>query len=257
MDVHFVCDMDKILINIETLLALIKERPVIWDKTLEIYKSKPLRETAWQEICQMLNGDYEEMDENQRQQFGKLVLKKWTQMRDSWSKDFKRRKRQKKSGCLVTKRPYRYYKQLSFLKKVIDTGHDSEESSDEEDTDNESEEDNILLKIHSQSKRKTEVTEQRNDTSAGDRDANTLEETRDTKNEEMVLKRKKIVVFDKMIKLLDDANDRKRQKSEENQHLHFFKSLLPITSTLNPDETLQFQGGVIKLLQDIKRQRNL
>lgn len=39
----------------------------------------------------------------------------------------------------------------------------------------------------------------------------------------------------------------------DNRHMSFFKSLLPSLELFDDDQTLEFQGGVIRLLQVIKR----
>jgi hypothetical protein len=36
-------------INKELLITLVAERPAIWDKTLDCYKDKKLKESAWRE----------------------------------------------------------------------------------------------------------------------------------------------------------------------------------------------------------------
>jgi len=59
-------------IDTELLISLIEERPVIWDKTLDSYKNKNLKESAWKEICIILNRDFKEMEQKQRQDFGKF-----------------------------------------------------------------------------------------------------------------------------------------------------------------------------------------
>lgn len=59
-------------INTELLISLVEERPVIWDKTLNLYKDKKSKESAWKEICVALNKDFEELEQKQRQNFGKL-----------------------------------------------------------------------------------------------------------------------------------------------------------------------------------------
>jgi len=59
-------------IDTELLISLVEERPVIWDKTLDLYKDKNLKESAWKEICVILNTDFEELEQNQRQDFGKF-----------------------------------------------------------------------------------------------------------------------------------------------------------------------------------------
>lgn len=61
-------------INVENLISLVQNRPVLWDKTLEIYKDKNLRTAGWREICIILNEDSEEMEEKNRQDYGKFVI---------------------------------------------------------------------------------------------------------------------------------------------------------------------------------------
>lgn len=39
----------------------------------------------------------------------------------------------------------------------------------------------------------------------------------------------------------------------DNRHMSFFRSLLPSLELFDDDQTLEFQGGVIRLLQVIKR----
>ncbi|KPJ14373.1 hypothetical protein RR48_01312 [Papilio machaon] len=56
-------------INVENLISLVQNRPVLWDKTLEIYKDKNLRTAGWREICINLNEDFEEMEEKNRQDY--------------------------------------------------------------------------------------------------------------------------------------------------------------------------------------------
>ncbi|KAI4454943.1 madf domain transcription factor [Holotrichia oblita] len=226
--------------NVELLITLIEERPVIWDKTLEIYKNKVLRETAWREICVILKDGFEEMNEKERQEFVKIVLKKWTQVRDSWSKDIKKRKDEKKSGSSAsTYKPYKYSDQLAFLKKIIDTtvGQESGETNEG------------VQGCVSHFEKGTENAKDIQSTKEGSTNSN-IETKHEKKNS---AKRKQAEVDNKIIKFLDNVDVHKQK--DEHPLLHFFKSLLPIASSLTVDETLQFQAGVINLLQNIKRQR--
>jgi hypothetical protein len=38
----------------ELLITLVEERPAIWDKTLDCYKDKKLKESAWRGTCVIL-----------------------------------------------------------------------------------------------------------------------------------------------------------------------------------------------------------
>lgn len=41
-------------IQIETLITLVQERPVLWDKTEDVYKDKNLKLAAWRQVCLIL-----------------------------------------------------------------------------------------------------------------------------------------------------------------------------------------------------------
>jgi hypothetical protein len=61
-------------INTELLITLVEERPAIRDKTLDCYKDKKLKESAWREICVILKENFEELEQKQRQKFGKFLF---------------------------------------------------------------------------------------------------------------------------------------------------------------------------------------
>ncbi|XP_049855137.1 hexamerin-like [Schistocerca gregaria] len=60
-------DMDEI--NTQQLIALVEQRPVIWDKTLYAYKDRKLKDAAWREVCAALRQDFEQLGQKQRQEF--------------------------------------------------------------------------------------------------------------------------------------------------------------------------------------------
>lgn len=68
----FVCcvKMEK-EIKPEELIPLVHERAVLWDKTLNDYKNNNLKLLAWREICTILIPNFENMEEKERQHFGK------------------------------------------------------------------------------------------------------------------------------------------------------------------------------------------
>lgn len=58
----------------EVLINCVESRPVLWDKTLEIYKDKIAKTAAWREICGILKEDFEAMEQKERQEFGKYLF---------------------------------------------------------------------------------------------------------------------------------------------------------------------------------------
>lgn len=61
-------------INIEILISLVEARSTLWDKSLDKYKDKTLKESAWREICTILNEDFLVLEQKERQHFGKFIV---------------------------------------------------------------------------------------------------------------------------------------------------------------------------------------
>lgn len=176
------------------------------------------------------------------------MLKKWTQTRDSWMKATKKHKDQKASGASAKpSRLYIYHEQMSFLKKITNfsVAHESTEDGD------------VHLRTES-----TDVTDEEGIALGQDR---TTESNADATQRESFpqpaskpgsseqRKRQfpvRNVVDAKMMKFIDHQMN--TPKEQEDRHTSFFKSISPTLSLLTDDQTLQFQAGVIKLLQDIK-----
>ncbi|XP_072377990.1 uncharacterized protein [Diabrotica undecimpunctata] len=49
----------------EILITLVEARPVLWDKTIEIYKDRNLTRNAWNDVCSSL--EIEEVEQTERQ----------------------------------------------------------------------------------------------------------------------------------------------------------------------------------------------
>jgi hypothetical protein len=53
-------------VDLEMLISLVQEHPVLWDKTVEDYKDRIKTTNAWIEVFKHLNGGFEEMEDNKR-----------------------------------------------------------------------------------------------------------------------------------------------------------------------------------------------
>ncbi|XP_069359086.1 uncharacterized protein [Maniola hyperantus] len=230
-------DFEK-FIRKEILISLIEKRPVLWDKTLNIYKDKVAKAAAWREICVILMEDFEKLEQEERQEFGKFVTKKWAQTRDSWLRSLNDKNRAKKAGASV--KSYRYHKQMLFLKKVVfpNKSVSSTKTKCYED--------------------RTPMMEEINNINEEDNDSqeesqyNRHNLTQPTKRSAVI--RKLGDVDEKMISYIDQQSKPKAVKHED-RHLSFFKSLLPSLALLDDDQTLEFQSRVIHLIQNIKKSR--
>lgn len=61
-------------IQAETLITLFQERPVLWDKTEDVYKDKNLKLAAWREVRLILKPNFDELDEKERKQYGEFLM---------------------------------------------------------------------------------------------------------------------------------------------------------------------------------------
>lgn len=57
-------------VDLEMLISLVQEHPVLWDKTVEDYKDRIKTRNAWIEVFKQLNEGFEEMEDNKRNEFG-------------------------------------------------------------------------------------------------------------------------------------------------------------------------------------------
>lgn len=57
-------------VDLEILISLVQEHPVLWDKTLEEYKDRIKTRNAWIEIFKQLHEGFEEMEDNKRNEYG-------------------------------------------------------------------------------------------------------------------------------------------------------------------------------------------
>jgi hypothetical protein len=57
------CDFE---FDIDLLISLVEARPVLWDKTDDIYKDRNETEKAWREVCICLQDDFEALGDAQK-----------------------------------------------------------------------------------------------------------------------------------------------------------------------------------------------
>lgn len=56
--------------DVVTLIECVRDRPCLWDKSLENYKDRIERRTAWEEIFNVLDENYEEMTPEEKRIMG-------------------------------------------------------------------------------------------------------------------------------------------------------------------------------------------
>ncbi|XP_072375826.1 uncharacterized protein [Diabrotica undecimpunctata] len=197
-------------LDTSALISLIENKTVLWDKTSEGYKDKNLRLAAWREICTILNPEFEQLEEKERQEFAKTVSDKWSNIRDTWQKSIKKKKKDKNGSGSAAKRSRNYVheEQLMFLKKVY-KHRPTEESIQTSST--------------------VPITEENVENCPSSNKKFCTRTRRSTKDKE---------IGDKMAKYLDS----RMKQEKENPNLLFFKGMLPAVDSFTMDE---FQAGVL------------
>lgn len=61
-------------IDIDNLISLVRERPVLWDKSLEEFKYKNISNAAWKDICIILYSEFDALSDKDKDMFGKIYL---------------------------------------------------------------------------------------------------------------------------------------------------------------------------------------
>ncbi|CAH0726355.1 unnamed protein product, partial [Brenthis ino] len=221
-------EIEDLHINVVKLISLIKQKPLLWDKSTELYKHRNSTRAAWRTIMVALIPGFENMDENTRRLFGKLVHQKWTHVRDNYHRSIKKQEQQKVMGGKRVKR-YVYSNQLKFLDKVLKPNEtkSTEGSCSDEDTEiNLNKSDIISLP----SIGKGSIIQSSSGLSKSDP-----------------------APAEAKVRFMDDNS---YQYNPNNRHISFFYGILPTLHTLDDDEVLEFQVGVLQLLRTIKKNRS-
>jgi len=59
-------------LDIDHLISLVETKPVLWDKTLGIYKDRNETKKAWIEIFKEINNGFENLEDKEKNDYGKL-----------------------------------------------------------------------------------------------------------------------------------------------------------------------------------------
>ena len=65
--------MEDVDVDVELVISLVEERPVLWDKSLETYKSKTETTAALREVCNHLNPGFESMSDDAKNKYGEYM----------------------------------------------------------------------------------------------------------------------------------------------------------------------------------------
>lgn len=154
---------------------------------------------------------------------GKLVMKKWANIRDNWMKCHKKSNEEQKSGSGANKRKYLFYEELRFLTKIATHRQTASNVPD-----------NVNL-----ADRQTERQE---------------EDKRNREYKEKLPKNKRVTnELDRKMMTIIDASIEQGQS----RIMSFFKGIAPTVDKFHDEDIVDFQYEVMKLIKSItSKQRN-
>lgn len=66
--------VDESSVDNELLISLVEQKPILWDKNMDLYKNRVATQAAWKEILIIIDPNFEEKEEKRRQAFGMYLL---------------------------------------------------------------------------------------------------------------------------------------------------------------------------------------
>ncbi|XP_011313975.1 uncharacterized protein [Fopius arisanus] len=107
------------LIDVVELIAEVKKKPIIYDCRHDGYGDRLAKTKAWNEIGEAMIEDWDNMSSEMKETMEKSLRGKWRHIRDYFTKELKARKITAEGG-IRKRKPYAYFKKLSFLLPVIE-----------------------------------------------------------------------------------------------------------------------------------------
>ncbi|KAF5287153.1 hypothetical protein FQA39_LY16031 [Lamprigera yunnana] len=230
-------------VEAELLINEVAKRPVLWDNTLEDYKDKCVKNSAWYQLCSNLISDFHTNEKPKQKQIILEIRSKWRAIRDNFVRSLR-----KQAECLKSPSPFKkvrtyvYEEQLSFLKRctkvrITESGlGDNSENVTSPST-----------------KRVITGTDNRNDALIEKDDGIVVcALATTTVNPEPTNKRKLDEAVDDTVSNSIDANKPKSNEIQHDEDIAFFYSLLPTIKSLNKAQKWEFRLQSMQLLQNIQ-----
>lgn len=64
--------MDQIWIDVEQLILEVRERPILWDTSSDLYKDRLKKIKTWTDICGLLTKNFSDKSEEDQENISKL-----------------------------------------------------------------------------------------------------------------------------------------------------------------------------------------
>ncbi|CAH1715165.1 uncharacterized protein LOC114130487 [Aphis gossypii] len=113
----------------EKLLAAVRDRPVLYDQSMHVFKDYGAKNAAWREVATAVVG-------SQDKQAVERLKVRWKTLRDGFVRHLKKKKTMEMYTAAAAMRPYKLEKQIAFLLPHVSFRDEDDNggSNDDEDT---------------------------------------------------------------------------------------------------------------------------
>ncbi|XP_045507477.1 uncharacterized protein LOC123703495 [Colias croceus] len=215
--------------DVVQLIQCVRDRPCLWDKSLENYKDRVERRAAWEEVFGILDEGYNEMNREEKRLMGEHVLCKWTNIRDTFTKSLKTRMGR-------PKKKYIFYEHLKFLLKMTGVDYSNSEFTAEEAQ--------TYMKVEKDSPKESSSRKRSKKSVYNENASFKSTQSYDKSSREYYQSDNELIE-------IEESNDPRIMNEDE----AFFASLLPTVVKYSEDERLEFRIEVLSVMRKIKEKR--
>ncbi|XP_073419472.1 uncharacterized protein [Dendrobates tinctorius] len=108
-------------IEVNSLIMAVSHQPAIWDARDPSYMDRLKRSHAWESVCQEVTEDWDDLHTKTKDRRLKDLQTRWRSLKDCYRRELQQqRKAEKSGGPAVKRKTYLYFRQLHFLKPVLE-----------------------------------------------------------------------------------------------------------------------------------------
>ncbi|XP_050518311.1 uncharacterized protein LOC126892716 [Diabrotica virgifera virgifera] len=204
------------------LINEVEQRPALYKKSLKEYSDSNMRKKLWEEVCEAVFADWNELSVADKTKKGREVQKKWSNLRTCFRRELTIQKNTKSRQAATKRRKYMYFEQLLFLLPYMENRNTEGNLEEEDNNFQENDED--------------------------DDQAGPSNSTTPIRKQKRLNASKTTNVDDALVKALNESNG-------PDEDVNFALSLVPSLQNLTPDEKLDAKIGILSVFKEIRLAR--
>ncbi|XP_030024096.2 uncharacterized protein LOC115442984 [Manduca sexta] len=101
----------------ERFIAAVKSQPALWDARAAGYNSRFQKIKSWERVCYKVIPNFTRLNTSEKNETVTKLQRRWKSLRVCYIRELRQKMDEKNSnGVFPTRKEYRYYSQLSFLR---------------------------------------------------------------------------------------------------------------------------------------------